>query len=95
MKSEPKDLVLSLKRKWFEQIRDGVKPFEYRLNNEFWQKRLIGKKYRNVIFTLGYPPKHDKSRRIIKPWLGYQIKTIVSEEWYNVPQNCFAIKVAN
>lgn len=48
----------------------------------------------NPQVTLGYPPKNDKWRRIVKPWLGYQIKTIVSEEWYNVPQNCFAIKVA-
>lgn len=29
-------LILPLKRQWFEQIRDGKKPFEFRLRNAYW-----------------------------------------------------------
>lgn len=88
------DLILPLKRRWFEDIKAGRKPFEYRLNNAYWQKRLIGKNYERVIFTLGYPKRDDDSRRIVKPYLGYEMQTVVSEEWNNEPKDCFAIVVA-
>ena len=87
------DLILPLKRKWFEQIKAGIKPFEFRLNNEYWQKRLIGKAYDKVIFTLGYPKRDDSERRIVKPWAGYEMQTVISEEWDNEPKDCFAIRI--
>jgi hypothetical protein len=87
------DLILPLKRKWFEQIKAGIKPFEFRLNNEYWQKRLIGKTYDKVIFTLGYPKRDDGERRIVKPWAGYEMQTVISEEWDNEPKDCFAIRI--
>lgn len=87
------DLILPLKKRWFNEIKAGRKPFEYRLNNAYWQKRLIGKNYDRVIFTLGYPKRDDDSRRIIKPYHGYEMQTVVSEEWNNEPQDCFAIIV--
>ena len=87
------DLILPLKRKWFDQIKAGIKPFEFRLNNEYWQKRLIGKTYDKVIFTLGYPKRDDSERRIVKPWAGYEMQTVISEEWDNEPKDCFAIRI--
>lgn len=87
------DLILPLKRKWFEQIKAGTKHFEYRLDNDYWRKRLVNRDYDNIIFTLGYPKKDDKSRRIIKPWFGYEMKEIIHEEWGNVPKKVFAIKI--
>lgn len=87
------DLVLPLKRKWFEQIRQGIKPFEYRLKNDYWKKRLEGKHYNNVIFTLGYPHRDDETKRLKKPYLGYEIQTITHEEWGNEPQEVYAIKI--
>lgn len=86
-----KTLYLPLKAKWFYQIKDNRKPREYRLKNEYWEKRLVGKDYTQIILTLGYPKRDDHSRRIIKPWLGYEISTITSEEWNNEPKECFAI----
>ena len=62
------DLQLSLKREYFEAIKDGSKSEEYRLYNEYWWKRLIGRSYTSIVLTLGYPPKDDMSRRIIRPW---------------------------
>lgn len=84
-------LVLPLRRKWFEQIRDGKKPFEFRLKNEYWTKRLVGKSYDKVVFTLGYPPKGDTARRIEAPYRGYQETTVTSPEWNNEPREVFAI----
>ena len=88
------DLILPLKRKWFEKIKAGEKPEEYRLDNEYWRKRLVGKTFDRVIVTLGYPKRDDNERRIIFPYRGYEMKTIVSEEWQGKPQRVFAIRLA-
>lgn len=87
------DLILPLKRKWFEQIQNGVKPFEYRLRSGYWKIRLEGKSYENVVFTLGYPRRDDVSRRITKPYRGYELQTVISEEWGDKPQDVYAIRV--
>lgn len=39
------DLILPLKRKWFDQIKAGTKTEEYRLCNDYWRKRLVGKSF--------------------------------------------------
>ncbi len=75
------------------EIQDGVKPFEFRLHNDYWCRRLIGKNFDRIIFTLGYPKRDDMRRRIIKPWAGYEIQIVVSEEWNRVPMKCFAIRI--
>ena len=36
-----KTLTLSLKRKWFDMIKAGVKKEEYREIKPFWEKRLL------------------------------------------------------
>jgi ASC-1-like (ASCH) protein len=87
------DLVLPLKRKWFEQIKDGTKKFEYRVYNDFWKKRIEGKTFDRIILTLGYPKKDDDSRRVIRPWRGYTVETINHEEWNYFPEKVFAIMV--
>ena len=87
-----KQLILPLKRKWFDQIKAGVKLEEYRLNNEYWQKRLQGKDYDEIVFTLGYPKKDDESRRLTFTYCGYRMKTIVSDEFGKEPVEVFAIQ---
>ena len=59
-----KILYLSLKEKWYRLIESGVKKEEYRVYNDYWKKRLIGKEYTHVQFTLGYPKRDDYSRRM-------------------------------
>jgi hypothetical protein len=67
------DLTLAVKREYFEQIQSGEKTEEYRLLNEYWQKKLrqkywtngypelkeefFDKKFDRAIITLGYPKK--------------------------------------
>ena len=71
-----KTLTLSLKRKWFEMIKAGVKLEEYRELTEYWIKRLLDnsveydhylyrfRRFDKLVFTLGYPKHDDTSRRL-------------------------------
>ena len=71
----------------------GTKKFEYRLYNEFWRKRIEGKGFDQIRLTLGYPQKQNLKRTIVKPWLGYEIKTITHEHFGDEPVKVFAIRV--
>jgi hypothetical protein len=86
-------LHLSLKREYFEAIRDGSKPEEFRLYNEYWHKRLIGRIYTNIVLTLGYPPKDDHSHRLVRPWRGYRIIDLTHTHFGPSPVKVFAIDV--
>ena len=46
-----KNLQLSLKTKWFEMTKAGIKTEDYREINEYWVKRLIGNKF-NEDYTI-------------------------------------------
>ncbi len=85
------NLHLAVKKKWFDQIKAGTKILEYRLDNDYWRKRLINRDYDKLIITLGYPKKEDQERRIELEYYGYTMKTVVSEEWNNEPKRVFAI----
>jgi len=49
-------LHLTLKHKWFDQIKSGVKTIEYREIKPFWTKRIWEKRNQitEVIFHRGY-----------------------------------------
>ena len=85
------DLVLPVKRKWFEQIKSGQKGCEYRICSPYWQRRLVGKRFDRVIITLGYPKKSDTSRRLVFPWSGCDITQIIHQEFDYTPTAVFAI----
>lgn len=88
------DLILPLKREYFEQIKAGEKWFEYRLCNDYWRKRLDGHEaYDRIILTLGYPRRDDHERRIVRPWRGYTIKTITHPHFGPDPVQVYAIDV--
>ncbi|MBY3434794.1 ASCH domain-containing protein [Rhizobium laguerreae] len=88
------DIVLPLKREYFEAIKNGTKTEEYRdYDNTFWRKRIEGKSFDRIILTLGYPKADDTSRRLVRQWRGYEIKTITHPHFGNVPTTVFAIDV--
>ncbi len=91
------DLVLPLKREYFEAIRDGSKTEEYRLCTPYWAKRLTPAfaRYENVVLMLGYPSRDDHDRRIIRPWRGYNIKTITHPHFGPDPVQVYAIHVGD
>ncbi len=89
-----KDLILPLKREYFEQIKAGEKWFEYRLRNDYWRKRLEEHgAYDRIILTLGYPRRDNHDRRIIRPWRGYTNKTIIHPHFGPAPIEVYAIDV--
>ena len=88
-------LTLHLKGEYFHAIKNGTKTEEYRLNNEFWKKRLVGRQYDNVTFCLGYPKRDDTERRITRPYNGYKMKTITHPHFGDSPVDVFAIKVVS
>lgn len=87
-------LVLPIKREYFEQIRDGVKPEEFRLANDYWRKRLVGQSFDAIELTLGYPARDNKERRLRKPWRGFIEKTITHPHFGDKPVQVFAIDVS-
>lgn len=86
-------LTLPLKAEYFDAIRDGTKPEEFRLVNDYWSKRLVGREYDRIILTKGYPRADDTSRRLERPWRGFTVKTITHPHFGNVPMTVYAITV--
>ena len=87
------DLHLAVKGEYFDAMKRGVKPKEYRLCTEYWTKRLVGRSYDRLIITRGYPRKDDADRRIVVPYDGYDIETITHPHFGAEPVKVFAIKV--
>lgn len=86
-----KTLTLPVKREYFEQIKNGTKPEEFRLCTPYWQIRLEGKHYDQVVITLGYPAKGEESKRLTFPYRGYTRRTILHKEFGPNPCEVYAI----
>lgn len=65
-------LRLNLKTEYFNAIRDGSKPEEYRLASK-WEKRIVGKTFDEIHLLLGYPKRGDESRILRRKWNGYKV----------------------
>lgn len=89
-------LTLSLKREYFEAIRDGSKTEEYRLCTKHWYKRIASPfiPIEIIVLTLGYPARDDHARRLVLPWRGYTVKTITHPHFGPDPVEVYAINVA-
>jgi hypothetical protein len=93
VKTVSRDLVLHVKRIYFEQIRDGSKPEEFRLCSLYWKKRLEGRSYDRVIVALGYPQMDDSERILTRPWKGFMQRRITHPHFGDMPVDVFAIDV--
>lgn len=87
------DLILPLRGEYFDAIAAGTKPEEFRLANDYWRKRLVGRAYDRIVLTRGYPKRDDHARRIIRPWRGYITRTITHPHFGSEPVEVFAIDV--
>lgn len=85
-------LRLTLKRKWWEQIRDGEKDCEYRLVTDYWSKRLAHADFDEVHLCLGYPAADDESKILKRKFIQVSIETILHEEFGDEPVEVFAIE---
>lgn len=87
------DLHLSVKGEYFEQLKAGTKPFEFRAKTAYWKKRIEGRTYDKIIITHGYPVRHDLRKRLTFQWLGYEEQTITHPHFNNVPTEVYAIRI--
>ena len=87
------NLVLHVKKLYFDEIRSGVKIFEYRRVTPYWQRRLEGRKFDGVVICLGYPRRGDATRRLVFPWSGYEVQTITHPHFGDKPVKCYAIRL--
>jgi len=88
------DLTLAVKAKYFHEIQNGSKKWEFRLQTEYWKKRLVGRKYDRVIITLGYPKSDDTSRRMSFPWRGiHNLNEFTHEHFGSKPVAVYAIRL--
>ena len=89
-----KILRLNLKKKWWEQIRDGKKTVELRRVTQYWRKRLVGKYYDEIHLCLGYPKAGDTSRIIKRKWRLIAKERVLHPEFGDTPVEVFVIDVA-
>lgn len=87
------DLVLPVKRIYFDSIKAGCKGEEYRLVNEYWTKRLVGRDYEQVVVTLGYPSYAQTDRFLHFPWRGYRKTKITHPHFGPDEVEVFAIEL--
>ena len=92
-KEKTRILHLNLKKKHWEEIRAGVKPYEFRLHNDYWKKRLVDREYDEIHIKCGYPKKDDSSKIIVKPYKGYNVGEITHDEFGDDPVTVFEIDV--
>ncbi|WP_291732274.1 ASCH domain-containing protein [Leisingera sp. F5] len=87
------DLHIPLKGEYFDQIKAGMKPYEYRETTPYWRKRLVGRDYDSIILTRGYPSREDNERRMKLPYRGFRVMDITHPHFGPKPVEVFAIDV--
>lgn len=87
-------LTLALKGCYFDEIARGIKCEEYRLCTPYWERRLVGIAYDWIVLTRGYPKSDDAERRLVIPFRGYLVRTILYPHFGPLPVDVFAILVA-
>lgn len=93
MADDQRILTLPLRGLYFRQIKAGAKCLEFRLRTDYWRKRLEGREYDLIVLTLGYPKASDTSRRLMRPWMGYEKQTITHPHFGSDPVEVYAITV--
>lgn len=86
-------LHLPVKGVYFFQIKSGIKEFEYRLQTDYWTKRLVDRHYDEIHIKHGYPKSGDLNRIEIRPWRGFEEQVIEHEHFGVYPVSVFAIRV--
>ncbi|WP_170759925.1 ASCH domain-containing protein [Ruegeria lacuscaerulensis] len=87
-------LYIPLMGTYFDQIKAGEKPEEFRKVSPYWAKRLVDREYAYIELTRGYPAKSDMSRRLRRAWRGFSERTITHEHFGRGPVAVYAIDVS-
>lgn len=85
------DLYLNLRGEYFDQIKAGEKILEYRLDNEYWQKRLVLRDYDRLIIRRGYPQRDDADKTLVMSYRGFFCQSIRHDHFGPDPVEVFSI----
>lgn len=88
-------LTLNLNGVYFDQILAGEKVEEYRLKTDYWKRRLLGRRYDEIVLLRGYPAGGgvEGKTRLTLPWRGWHWKLIKHEHFGPEPVTVYAISV--
>lgn len=87
-----KILRLAVRKKYFEEIKTGIKKEEYREIKPYWINKLATN-YDEVWITCGYL-KNSETNKILKfKYNGFDIKKIKHEEFGGTEVEVYAIKL--
>ena len=84
-------LHLHVKTVYFDQIKSGEKPHEYRLQTNYWIKRLVNKRYDGIVVWNAY--KTGPENQIEMPWKGCHSVKITHEHFGPDEVMVFAIRM--
>lgn len=87
------ELVLHLKKEFFDQIKSGKKKMEFRLRTRYWEKRLINRQYDTIRLMCGYPKHDDLDNQIVCRFQGYRPMVIKHKHFGKTPVRVFGIPV--
>jgi hypothetical protein len=87
------NLILHLRKEYFDQVKSGEKMREYREVSEYWTKRLGLGDIDKIIVYCGYPKKDDEDRILVFPWNGYTLTSVLHKEFGPEPIFAYAIKL--
>ena len=86
-------LRLNLKRKSWEQIRDGNKTVELRRATDYWRERLVGREYDEIHLCLRSPKRGDETHILRRKWRLVAKEVVLHEEFGPEPVEVFCIDV--
>ncbi|PSV00731.1 RNA-binding protein [Photobacterium kishitanii] len=98
-KSNLKSITINVNKRWFNEVKDGIKTEEYRLYNDYWKTRLLNKDgtpktFKDIKYKLGYPKNGDQSKVLEFEWEGFIVKEITHPHFDNKPETVFAIQLS-
>jgi hypothetical protein len=79
-----KDLILILKKRFYNEIKSGEKKWDYRIATPEWKSRLEGKEgeekaFNGILCKMGYPKKGDTEKELRRHWKGF-VKMDIEDE---------------
>lgn len=84
------DLILHVRKKYFDRISTGEKIWEYRKETAYWAARLL-KNYDAVQIHRGYPKSSDTAKILCFKWYAPHTETITHEFFNYVPTRVFVV----
>jgi hypothetical protein len=87
------NLILHLRKEYFDQVKSGEKTREYREATDYWTKRLGSGTIDKIIVYDRFPKKDDEERILIFPWNGYILTSVLHKEFGPEPIFVYAIKL--